>query len=216
MMEQPTTITAVEWSKIAPYLAEGKCIVWRTPSKEERIISIRRSGLDNSPIEIIRTNDGHLYESSGIDELRYNVEWMDTAPASEPEAGDAPSVNVFAAYVGELEATVASLQAERDEMARKLAAAVSIEEMSSTLLPDGHEVKGLGCFIEHEGQKLLFFESSVVSDLQHELSLAKDRIAVLEQSEQMLLKRIKKLKKKSALDDGFIDYLTANDKDSQW
>ena len=97
----------------------------------------------------------------------------------------------------------------------ELVAAVTIEEMSSTLLPDGHEVKGLGCFIEHDGQKLLFFESSVVSDLQHDLSVAKDRIAVLEQSEQMLLKRIKKLRSKSELDDGFIDHLLANNEDSQ-
>lgn len=99
--------------------------------------------------------------------------------------------------------------------ASELVAAVTIEEMSSTLLPDGHEVKGLGCFIEHDGQKLLFFESSVVSDLQHDLSLANDRIAILEQSEQMLLRRIKKLKNKSELDNGFIDHLTSDKEDSQ-
>lgn len=112
----------------------------------------------------------------------------------------------------------AALQAQptpQPAPASELVAAVTIEEMSSTLLPDGHEVKGLGCFIEHDGQKLLFFESSVVSDLQHDLSVAKDRIAVLEQSEQMLLKRIKKLRSKSELDDGFIDHLLANNEDSQ-
>lgn len=113
-----------------------------------------------------------------------------------------------------LRSQLADTQAENARL-RAAVQPFAIEEMSSTLLPDNHEVKGLGCFIEHEGQKLLFFESSVVSDLQHELSLAKDRIAVLEQSEQMLLKRIKKLKNKSELDDGFIDHLTSKGNDNE-
>lgn len=51
----------------------------------------------------------------------------DTAQTErDAEVGDAPSVNVIAAYVGELEATVASLQAERDELARNLAAAKAL------------------------------------------------------------------------------------------
>lgn len=90
-----------------------------------------------------------------------------------------------------------------------------IQDMESTLLPDNHTVKTRGVWLMDGDTKTLFYESCAVADLQHELSLARERIALLEQTEQLLLKRIKKLKNKSELDDGFIDHLRADKEDSQ-
>jgi hypothetical protein len=45
-----------------------------------------------------------------------------------------------------------------------------IQDMESTLLPDNHTVKARGVWLMDGERKTLFYESSAVADLQHELS----------------------------------------------
>ncbi len=119
--ERPSTITAGEFvgQGYAAKIAAGECKVWH-------------GNIFVSNLRYDETSEDYGLESSSSnkvpiyyvdDETRLTVAWLAPAPASEREAGDAPSVNVFAAYVEELEATVATLQAELTATRQQLAAA---------------------------------------------------------------------------------------------
>lgn len=87
---KPTTITAKEFVEqgYASKIVNRECIVWRNSHRDEQIITIRKSGFDNCPIEVIRPYDTGLYESASIDEATYEVQWLSTPQPATPQAAN--------------------------------------------------------------------------------------------------------------------------------
>lgn len=170
MMERVTMIHADQWELVAEDVKAGRCEV----SREEDFSTLIKEITTSYAGGYLRTawypDPKSEVSIIGADDVLY-IRWLDTAPASErdtaayaefeaghqaaseSEAGDAPSVNVFAAYVGELEAKVASLQAERDELQARLAAAGEESQRLRGVVRDYFDDlvnEHLGGFGEHE------------------------------------------------------------------
>lgn len=68
--------------------ALGQCIVWRSKEQVEQIITMSRSKVDGMPIEVIKPKDGHIFESSTIDEIVYIAEWLTPPQPATPQAAN--------------------------------------------------------------------------------------------------------------------------------
>lgn len=89
---KPATITSKEFVEqgYAAKITNRECIVWRNSHRDEQIITIRKSGFDNCPIEVIRPYDAGIYESASIDDATYEVQWLNpqlARPQSAPVEG---------------------------------------------------------------------------------------------------------------------------------